>query len=93
MHVEYFALIALIGFKHSFSLHLILLAWIPGLGPSLVLTSQSVPHSSSTASIAATEHAVTRTVTHVVTDVVTEIVSQVTNLMINHSNNRVKVAF
>ena len=75
----------------SFPLLLILLAWIPGLCPKLVLTTQSVPHSSATASIASTEHAVTRTVTNVVTRAVTEIVPQVTHLMIDHSNNNHKL--
>ena len=67
----------------SFSLLLSLLALIPGLGPRLVLTAQSVSHSPAPASIAATEHAVT----NVVTRTVTKIVPQVTHLMINHSNN------
>ena len=71
----------------SFSLLLSLLALIPGLGPRLVLTAQSVPHSPAPASIAATEHAVT----NVVTRTVTEIVPQVTHLMIDHSNNNHKL--
>ena len=79
----------------SFSLLLSLLALIPGLGPRLVLTAQSVPHSPAPASIAATAHAVTnivtRTVTNVVTRTVTKIVPQVTHLMSNDGNNNHKL--
>merc|ERR1719458_852296 len=52
-------------------LHSHFVTLIPGLGPRLVLTAQSVPHSPAPASVAAaTEHAVTNVVTRTVTKIV-----------------------